>query len=76
MPGSESYFAERGFKVGKSLRFNDNDSVKLSRTFASAGNTKKWTFSCWFKRSKLGASQTLFCGSYNYSPFVRRSVNS
>ena len=61
MPGSESYFAERGFKVGKSLRFNDDDSVKLSKTFSSAGNTKKWTFSCWVKRGNLdGESHTLF----------------
>ena len=61
MPGSESYFAERGFKVGKSLRFNDDDSVKLSTTFASAGNTKKWTFSCWVKRGEIdGESHTLF----------------
>ena len=61
MPGSESYFAERGFKVGKSLRFNDNDTARLSRTFTSAGNTKKWTFSCWVKRGEIdGESHTLF----------------
>ena len=61
MPGSESYFAERGFKVGKSLRFNDDDTSELTRTFASAGNTKKWTFSCWVKRGNLdGESHTLF----------------
>jgi hypothetical protein len=61
MPGSESYFAVPGFKVGKSLRFNDNDTARLSRTFTSAGNTKKWTFSCWVKRGEIdGESHTLF----------------
>jgi hypothetical protein len=31
----------------------------LSRTPSSAGNTKKWTFSAWFKRSSLGSYQML-----------------
>ena len=59
--GAESFFAEPGFKVGKSLRFNEADTSRLSRTFTSAGNTKKWTFSCWVKRGKIdGESHTLF----------------
>jgi len=58
---AESFFAEPGFKVGKSLRFNDDDTAKLSRTFGSSGNTKKWTYSCWVKRANLdGQSHTLF----------------
>jgi len=59
--GAESFFAKPGFKAGKSLRFNDDDSARLSRTFTSAGNTKKWTFSCWVKRGEIdGQSHTLF----------------
>jgi|TARA_R100000458_G_C8269979_1_gene244707 hypothetical protein len=35
----------------RSLRFNPADSPTLSRTFASAGNRRTWTFSCWVKRT-------------------------
>ena len=37
--------------ISRSLRFNSADSAYLSRTPASAGNRKTWTFSCWVKRS-------------------------
>ena len=35
----------------RSLRFNPADSPTLSKTFASAGNRRTWTFSCWVKRT-------------------------
>lgn len=38
-----------GFKIDRSLRFNQGDSPSLSRSFSSAGNRKKWTWSGWFK---------------------------
>ena len=37
-----------GFEL-KSIRFNDNDSAKLSRTNTVVGNRKTWTLSFWFK---------------------------
>ena len=40
----------------------------LSHTPSSQGNQKKWTFSVWVKRTKLGALQSIFgsgTGSYN-----------
>jgi hypothetical protein len=40
--------------IDGSLRFNDNDSAYLSRTPASAGNRKTWTWSGWVKRGNLG----------------------
>ena len=48
--------ASRSFLSGavlsnRSLRFNPADSPTLSRTFASAGNRRTWTFSCWVKRT-------------------------
>ena len=55
MPGSESYFAVPGFKVGRSLRFNQPDDATLSKTFASAGNRRTWTFSCWAKIGNANA---------------------
>ena len=35
-------------------------STALTRTPSSAGNRKTWTFSAWFKRSKIGSGQGLF----------------
>lgn len=52
----------RGFyprTINQSLRFNDNDSAYLSRTPASAGNRKTWTFSAWVKRGNLDGTQPL-----------------
>lgn len=48
------------YLIDQSLRFNDDDSAYLSRTPASAGNRKTWTWSAWVKRSTLGTFQTLF----------------
>jgi len=52
-----------GYQISRSLRFNSADSAYLSRTPASAGNRKTWTWSGWVKRSDLSTSdQTLFSG--------------
>ena len=49
-----------GFSIDQSIRFNDDDSAYLNRTFGSAGNRKTYTFSGWFKRGNiLGANTTL-----------------
>ena len=40
-----------GYQISRSLRFNSADSAYLSRTPASAGNRKTWTWSGWVKRS-------------------------
>ena len=39
-----------GFQIDRSLRFNDGDSPSVSKSFGSAGDRKKWTWSGWFKR--------------------------
>ena len=51
---------EAGYQISRSLRFNSADSAYLSRTPASAGNRKTWTWSGWVKRSKLGSQQPFF----------------
>jgi hypothetical protein len=48
-----------GYAIERSLRFNSGDSAYLSRNFA-AGNRKKWTWSGWFKLSKLGQRNYIF----------------
>jgi hypothetical protein len=50
------------YEIEQSLRFNDDDSAYLSRTPASAGNRKTWTWSGWVKRGNLGGTQALFQG--------------
>ena len=51
--------------VGESLLFNDNDGAYLSRTPASAGNRKTWTWSGWIKRGNLGGHQSFFSSATN-----------
>ena len=49
-----------GYTIDQSLRFNDNDTAYLSKTFSS-GDEQKWTFSAWIKRgSDLGTYSQIF----------------
>jgi len=50
------------YEVANSCRFNDGDSPRLHRTLGTATDVDKWTFSCWFKRGVLSATQYLFYG--------------
>lgn len=47
------------YQIEQSLRFNDNDSAYLSRTPASAGNRKTWTWSGWVKRGNITSQQVM-----------------
>ena len=40
----------------RSIRFNSGDSANFSKTFGSAGNRKKWTWSAWIKIADFDAS--------------------
>ena len=51
-----------GYLIDNSLRFNDNDSPYLSKSFSTVTNTKKFTVSFWFKPSAIPQS--------NYSGFL------
>ena len=49
------------YQISNSLRFNDDDSAKLSRTPSSSGNRKTWTWSAWVKRGNIGSgNQNVF----------------
>jgi hypothetical protein len=48
------------YQISRSLRFNSADSAYLSRTPASAGDRKTWTWSGWVKRTTLSSTGTLF----------------
>jgi len=49
-----------GYEIDNSLRFNDGDSPILTRTPSSAGDTQKFTYSTWFKRSVISAEMYPF----------------
>jgi hypothetical protein len=48
------------YPITRSLRFNSADSAYLSRTPASAGNQKVFTWSAWYKRGILSTGMTFF----------------
>jgi hypothetical protein len=52
-PGSAIPSAVSAYDIDNSLRFDDGDSAYLSRTPASEGDRKTWTFSFWTKRGNL-----------------------
>lgn len=61
--------------VTRSLRFDGGES--LSRTFSSTGDSKKFTFACWVKRTKLGGNQRIFQASNsNNDDFLRFNNNN
>ncbi len=51
--GSSGQGAPAAAGISRSLRFNSSDSAYLSRTPASAGNRRTWTWAGWVKRSGL-----------------------
>ena len=53
-----------GYDVENSCRFNSASSQTLVRTQGTATNLKKFVWSCWIKRSTLGAGQYIV---YNYN---------
>ena len=59
--GTNSVKAAGGFNVANSCRFNRADSPNLTKTPSSSGDLRKWTWSCWVKRSSISnGSQTMF----------------
>ena len=55
--------AAAGYTVERSLKFNDDDSGYLSKTFSSAGNRTSWSWSAWVKRSALGTGRQVLFGA-------------
>ena len=49
--------ASGGYEVANSCRFNSGDSAVLKRTHGTPTSAKKFVWSAWIKRSKLGADQ-------------------
>jgi hypothetical protein len=60
------------FNLDRSLRFRSNGSAYLSRTPASAGNRKTWTWSGWVKRGALGVNLSIMGAQANGNSNTQR----
>jgi len=58
-----------GYEIDNSCKFEADNSEHLHRTPSSAGNTKTWTYSVWFKRTELGVSSQLISALDTYMYF-------
>ncbi len=67
---------DTGYNVDNSLRFNSGSSDSLSKAFSSNGTRTKWTWSIWFKRSKLSGSNTFSACYFNDSNEDRLEIDS
>ena len=56
---------DTGYDVANSAIWNRADSAYMDRTFSSAGNRDKWTYSLWVKKCKNGVEQRLLTTSDN-----------
>ena len=66
-----------GYEISNSLRFNDGDSPILTRTPSSAGDTQKFTYSTWFKRSVISSESYPFLNAgSNASNYFRLNFES
>jgi hypothetical protein len=64
-----------GYNLTNSIRFRSSASAYLSRTPASAGNRRTWTWSGWVKRGTLGVSQYFFSGGTGGSDTTQFGIN-
>ena len=60
-----------GYTIENSLRLRSSASAYLSRTPATAGNRKTWTWSAWIKRGKQGVINYIFGSPATYSTAFR-----
>ena len=50
---AKSGAAAASYDIDNSVRFDDGDSAFLQKAYASSGNRRTWTFSCWTKRGEI-----------------------
>jgi hypothetical protein len=64
--------------ISRSVRLRASASAKLSRTPATAGNRKTWTWSGWFKRGALSSRQTIFSvyGGLNNNDWIELRLDA
>jgi len=62
------------YTLDQSVRFNDDDTAMLSKTFGSAGNSKTWTWSGWVKRGNLGDTRPFFVAGSSGSAIFQAAL--
>ena len=67
LAGAAGSGGDAGYKIERSLRFKPANSSFLEKTFSSAGNRKKWTWSGWVKKSQTTDSQAVLFSAYGGS---------
>ena len=61
MFGSQWFAApDTTYTIDQSIRFNDDDSAQLSKTYSGAGNRKTASISMWIKRANISATMDVF----------------
>ena len=71
---ANSSSAGSSYLISNSLRFRASATAYLSRTPASAGNQKTWTWSGWVKRGALGTRGNLFGSVDTYISFIASDI--
>ena len=51
------------YEIENSLRFNDDDSASLTKTFSGDGNRRTFTWSGWVKKGNHGINEILFAAA-------------
>ena len=64
------------FSIEQSLRFNDDDSSYLEKTFTTTGNRRTFTISFWFKRCRTDTAEYLFAGGDDTSNRFHMDINA
>ena len=64
------------YTIDQSVRFNDDDTAMLSKTFASASNRRTWTWSGWVKRGNIGNTHPLFVAGSSGSSVLQFSIQT
>ena len=78
LPGNvASATASTAYDVPNSCQFDYSHSQYLQKTIGSASSTlTNWTFSCWFKRSRLGTQHMLFEAGKDGNEYSTLTFNS
>ena len=64
------------YEIDQSLRFNDNDSAYLQKSFSATGNAKTFTISWWFKRGNVDTNSYWFAGGDNVNDRFHANFNT
>lgn len=65
LPASLLLKRRSSYQIDRSLRFNDDDTAYLTRTFGAPTSAILWTYSVWVKRGFVGSVRKTLLGNNN-----------